>query len=528
MRADLQNGERSRIFADDLAARRPLPRVKVPPVIVLPAMLMFLCSLSPLSQAQSEPGQTNTQQTTEQKVERLTAAVAQAQAQIETYQNQLIELRQQLDMLKQQMAAEKGITSPTTPPTNTAATASEPPTTLDEIRERQAIDESQIATHDVTKVETESKYPLKVSGLLLINGFVNTRQVDVSAAPTYAIPGPGSTGLSVRQTVLGLDARGPHLFSASSHADVRVDFFANGALSNYAAGGVLRLRTAHAVLNWQNTDAFFELDRSILEPNEPSSLVAVAQPELAWAGNLWSWNPQVGITHRFSLSDSSRIIAQAALIDTSDPPLPGSTASTPTVTETERSRWPGTEARIAFQHGESGVGPEIGVGGYFSSHRNSEGSAFDAWAGTMDARLPLSRYFEVYASAYRGQALAGLGGGGYLNYYSLYEGSNDIAHALDDVGGWAQLKAKAGQRVEMNAGYGADNPFAKEIQEALSSAPGATYAGIARNRSFFSNVIYSPSAYLLFSLEYRRLWTNFSSGPTVFSDVIGIGAGYRF
>jgi hypothetical protein len=41
-------------------------------------------------------------------------------------------------------------------------------------------------------------------------------------------------------------------------------------------------------------------------------------------------------------------------------------------------------------------------------------------------------------------------------------------------------------------------------------------------------VIYSPSAYLLFSLEYRRLWTNYSTGPTNFSDVIGIGAGYRF
>jgi len=51
---------------------------------------------------------------------------------------------------------------------------------------------------------------------------------------------------------------------------------------------------------------------------------------------------------------------------------------------------------------------------------------------------------------------------------------------------------------------------------------------LARNRSFFSNVIYSPSAYLLFSLEYKRLWTNYGTGPTDFSDSIGIGAGYKF
>jgi hypothetical protein len=522
MRVNSQNGEERHISSDALTLQ-PL---------AMTAILLSLWCGSLLVSAQNGPSQTPPQQTTEQRVESLTTALAQAQAQVEAYQNQLADLRKQLSELKQQMASEKPASPSSTPPASANVGATESPSgapaTLDEIRERQAIEETQIATHDVTKVETESKYPLKVSGLVLINGFVNTKQVDVSAAPAYAIYGPGSTGFSVRQTVLGLDARGPHLFSATSHADLRVDFFANDTLSNYAAGGVLRLRTAHAALNWQNTEAFFELDRSILEPNQPASLVAIAQPELAWAGNLWTWSPQIGMSHRFSLSDSSRIKAQAALIDTSDPLPLGSTSMAPPVTQTERSRWPGTEARIAFEHGENGVGPEVGVGGYFSPHRNGDGDTLDAWAGTMDLRFPLSRYFEITANAYRGQALAGLGGGGYVNYYYSYERPNLIARALDDVGGWAQLKAKAGQRIEFNAGYGTDNPFAKEIQDALKSSADATYAGLARNRSVFSNVIFSPSSYLLFSLEYRRLWTNYSTGSTNFSDVIGIGAGYRF
>jgi len=495
------------------------------------ATVLAICSVNSALQAQGGPVQTNTEQTTEQRVEHLTAAMTQAQAQIEAYQRQLLDLREQLTALKRQMAAEKASSAPTTTQADrsgAANTVPEIPTTPDEIRERLAMEESQIATHDFTKVESESKFPLKVSGLLLLNGFVNTRQVDIAAAPAYAIPGSGSTGLSVRQTVLGLDARGPHLFSASSHADLRVDFFANGTLSNYAASGILRLRTAHAALDWKNTEAFFAFDRSILEPNQPSSLVAIAQPEVAWAGNLWTWNPQIGMTHRFSLTDTSGVKVQAALIDSSDPLPLGSILNAPAITQTEHSRWPGTEGRIAFQQGENGLGPEIGVGGYFSRHRNSDGDTFDAWAGTVDVRLPLSRYFDITANAYRGQALAGLGGGGYLNYYYVYRGSTEILHALDDIGGWAQLKARAGQRVEMNAGFGSDNPFAKEIQAALSSSPGTTYPGLSRNRSFYSNVIYSPSAYLLFSLEYRRILTTFSSGPTAFSDVIGIGAGYRF
>jgi hypothetical protein len=184
--------------------------------------------------------------------------------------------------------------------------------------------------------------------------------------------------------------------------------------------------------------------------------------------------------------------------------------------------------RVALLGGENGIGPEIGAGGYFSPHRNAAGDLFDAWAGTMDLRLPLTRMFEMTANAYRGQALAGLGAGGYVNYYNQYAGANEIARALDDIGGWAQLKARAGQRVEMNGGYGIDNPFAKEIYVAMASTDTMTYAGLARNRSFYSNVIYSPSTYLLFSLEYKRLWTNYSTGPTSFSDSVGIGAGYKF
>lgn len=491
------------------------------------AVFLALGSLRPFACAQSGPAQTTAPETLEQKVERLTAAMTQAQAQIEADQKQLLELRRELVALQKEIAEQKTAPPPATQAeTGTSCTvkaSSCVSTALSEIREQQAIEDSQIATLDMTKVEADSKYPLKVSGLLLFNGFVNTRQVDIAASPAYALAGSGSTGLSLRQTVLGLDARGPHLLGATSHADLRVDFFAYGAQSNYAASGVLRMRTAHVGLNWQNTEAFVELDRTILEPSAPSSLVAVGQPELAWAGNLWSWNPQIGVSHQFVLSNASRIKAQAALIDSSDPLPLGSTSTPSPVTQTERSRWPGSEARIAFQRGENGIGPEIGAGGYFSPHRTADGDRFDAWAGTVDLRLPLTRHFEITTNAYRGQALAGLGDGGYVNYLYQYIGSTETVRALSDVGGWAQLKARVAQRVEMNAGYGIDNPFAKEIHAAALS-----YPQLARNRSFFTNAIFSPSAYLLFSLEYKRLWSNYNTGPTNFSDVIGIGAGYRF
>ena len=497
------------------------------------ALLILACHCC-VALAQSGAEIPNAREATEQKVEQLTKAVFQVQEQMEANQKLLLELQRQLAALQQQMAVEKSANPAANGTTaqpavgNSSDTSASPATSLslDEMKEKQAIDESQIATHELTKVESRSKYPLTVSGLILFNAFVNTRQVDISAAPAYAVTGSGDTGFSLRQTVLGLDARGPRLMGAASHADVRVDFFGNAANSSYTAGA-LRLRTAHATLQWPNTEAFVELDRSILEPNAPTSLLAVGQPELAWTGNLWTWSPQVGLSHQFGQSDSTRIQVQAALIDALDPQLPGATSGTSSVTLSERSRWPGIEGRIALLKNVTGTGPVIGIGGYFSPHRTSDGFDFNAWAGTADLRLPLSRRFEATANAYRGQALGGLGGGGYVDYVLRYVGYKETARALDDVGGWAQLKARAGQRMEVNTGYGIDNPFAREIRPTVPPI-NFYYPGLAKNRSYFWNAIYSPSSYLQFSLEYRRIWTNYAVGDTYSSNVIGLGAGYSF
>lgn len=468
-------------------------------------------------------------QALEQKVQQLTDAVAHTQTQLAVYQKQLQQLQEQLAEVQRQLAEHKAsAVSPGAGTTSMTQTGSSSSSQLDEIRERQAIQESQIATHEQTKVETESKYPLKVSGLILFNGFVNTGAVDSAVAPTYTYPGGGSTGLSLRQTVLGLDARGPHLFGATSRGDLRVDFFARDAESNYSASGLLRLRTAHASLNWKNTDLLVQQDRSILEPNAPTSLVAVAQPMFSWSGNLWVWNPQIGLTQKIGLSGTRLLKLQGGLIDAADPRWPGTANASSEISAAERSRWPGAEARVAFASGDAISGPEIGLSGYFSPHENTDGDRFHAWAGAMDLRLPIAPHLSFTANAYRGAALGGLGGGGYVDYVYLSRGTAEIARALDDVGGWTQLKAKLSERLEFNGGYGIDDPFNSEIRASTRIPEYSIYHGLLKNRSAFGNVIYSPSSYLIFSLEYRRLWSNYLTGPTSTSNVIGIAAGYRF
>ena len=319
----------------------------------------------------------------------------------------------------------------------------------------------------------------------------------------------------MRQTVLGIDASGPHLFGARSYADLRVDFDGNPAsgsstttYSGYynANTTLLRLRTAHAGLQWEHTEAYFSLDHPIFSPDMPTSLTAVAIPALAWSGNLWTWNPQVGLNQDFGPSDSRGIRLQAALIDVGDAPLspPAPTSGISTAippSSAEESRWPGVEARVELRGPVANNNEDrdhFGIGGYFAPHYSSVlGHGFDSWAGTLDARLLLPARLEFTGSFYRGQALGGLGGGAYKDFAYKADPDSDgyYFRPLDDVGGWAQLKERLSERLELNAAFGIDNAFADELRR-YAVPGGTTYQNLSRNRTYTGNVIYSPSAYL--------------------------------
>lgn len=495
--------------------------------------------------------QTNTSPNVPQQIQQLTDAMARAQAQIQETQHQLDDMRKQLKDLRQQMDS-SGASSQASP----AAAASQSPSPssssqvvaaptaaeIQDIRERQDVQQSEIATHEQTKVESESKYPVKVTGLLLLNSFVNTSAVDMPSTPTISVGGPGSTGATVRQTILGLDARGPHLFGARSYADLRLDFDGNqqsgspaSAYSGYYSGNstFLRLRTIHAGLQWQHTEAYFALDRPLFSPDSPTSLAAVAVPALAWSGNLWTWNPQLAVTRDFALTGSQGLRLQAGLIDVGDPPvlppITSSTGVTPPSTA-EQSRWPGVEARIALLSAKDREqGNHLGVGGYFAPHSNSRGDRYDAWAGTLDGRFQLPAQLQLTTSFYRGLGLGGLGGGGYKDfiYRPAADSSSYYFKPLDDVGGWLQLQKKLSERIQFNAAVGFDNVFARELCR-YAVPGGSVYQNLARNRTYTGNVIFSPSAYLLFSIEYRHLDSSPITGATAGTNVIGLAAGYKF
>jgi len=98
---------------------------------------------------------------------------------------------------------------------------------------------------------------------------------------------------------------------------------------------------------------------------------------------------------------------------------------------------------------------------------------------------------------------------------------------LHDFGGWAQFKERANEHLEFNLAFGTDQVPAAQLRPYAGNQI-SYYLNLARNRTYTGNIIYRPSAYLLFSLEYRHLQSSPVNYYTATGDIIGIATGYRF
>jgi hypothetical protein len=490
--------------------------------LLLPALLVVLPGVLVAQAASGNAAPSG--QALQQQVDKLAAMLAREESALKESQARIDELRRQVAALQANLPGARNDAPEVSAEQEAGEAAGRLESQVSTLREQQELQQSEIATHEQAKVESASKFPVKLTGLILMNGFFNSIGVDSIETPSVALGGSGTTGFSLRQTVLGLDARGPHVFGAASSGDVRADFFGSASTSSYASGGIARLRTAHAELDWDAGRAFVALDRPIVNPNTPTSLTAFALPGLAWSGNLWNWIPQLGGEYGAG-AERSRFVFQAAVADVPNPPqLNGTVTATPNASQAEQSRRPGSEARVGYGYGEKATGLQVGLGGYYSPHRGDD-YHFDAWAATFDYRIPLTRFFELSGNVYRGAALGGLGAGTFKDY--VWRRVDDSYHALDDAGGWGQLKARLGERFELNQAYGIDSAFAGEVRPYISAGTG-WYQSLTRNATLTSNFIYSPTAYTLFSFEYRRIDSGLAAGASSKADVYGAAAGYRF
>jgi hypothetical protein len=397
---------------------------------------------------------------------------------------------------------------------------------------------AQVEEQSQTKLESASKYRVKVSGLILMNAFSNGGGVNQIDVPSFAQheENNSSVGATLRQSVVGLEVFGPTLAGAHTSGRVSIDFYGGFPVRSFAiTAGVIRLREASARLDWRDTSLTVGQEAPFISPLSPTSYASLAEPAMSWSGNLWTWTPQVVAEHRFHTSERSYVAVSGGLMA----PLSESVLLPPDAAEAaayasspgpgERTRRPAFASSIGWHSQAFGQPLQFGIGGYSSRQHYEFNRATKTWAVTAWWQVPLTSRFELSGEAYRGLAVGGLGGG---IWQSAFFGGDpeDPATAfrgLNAAGGWAQLKFRPHSRWETNVAIGQDNVLARDLRWA-PILEGEFTAPMARNRTAFSNVIFRPRSNLVLSAEYRKIWTYGYIGPAALASQVNLGAGISF
>jgi len=404
---------------------------------------------------------------------------------------------------------------------------------VSDLRDDEHLLNDKVVEQSQTKVESGSKYRVRLSGIVLLNTAITRGAVDNLDFPQMATPAatPGTSGAfsgSLRQSQIGIEAFGPDIAGARTSANVKFDF-AGGFpdIPNGSALGIVRLRTGTIRLDWENTSLVAGQDALFISPLTPTSLASLAVPALSYSGNLWTWTPQIRVEHRIHLSSDSSLLLEAGILDSLTGDIPTQQYRSPTVGE--QSGQPAYASRIAWTGKVFGKDLTLGSGGYYGRQNWGFGRNVDGWAATFDATLPLGSLFDLSAEAYRGRAVGGLSGG--IGQSIVLSGpianADSIIHGLDSVGGWLQFKIKPKTNFELNLAYGLDNPFASELR--AFPASGAFYGSLlSRNLSPFANFIYRVRSDVLVSVEYRRLQTYTLDSNANSANQITLSVGYLF
>jgi hypothetical protein len=458
-------------------------------------------------------------------IAQLNRELQQTRSDLAASRREIAELRESVEALRKQVQGETPIESSSASNTQpSVADADQDPTFL-----AQKINEM----HQ-DKVESASKYPVKLSGLVLFNSYWNKGIVDVQDLPSLALPNfPGAptpgVGATLRQTILGIDVLGPKLFGARSSASAEIDFACGSPTTDFGvATGLLRLRTASLSLDWANTSLEIGQNALFFSPLSPTSYATLLEPAFSWSGNLWVWTPAVNLTHAVRLNDASSFIFQGGMLDPlteESPVFQGRVASAGEV-----ARVPAIAGRIAFDHSRDARHPfTLGFGGYRANQTYQSFPTIASWTLNSDLTIGIGKHLQASGEFYNGQAVGGLGGGIWSSVvFPEASGPHSAIHPLRSTGGWGQLKLIPATKFEINTAFGQDENYGRDVRAFSFSFASSGFPVMQKNRTEFANFIYKPNSVLLFAVEYRHLFTLPAIGKGQTADHVNLAAGVQF
>lgn len=479
-----------------------------------------------------------------------TAEQAQAEARkarehSEALQQRLEKTEREFELMRQMLAGNYSVMPKPNPPIapeplqQTAAQkpddrlANLPNDRLASLEDQVEINTAQLKEHAQTKIESGSRFKLRLYGEILANTYFNSTGSADNDVPTIAFPDAftngrkrNNLGTTLRQSKIGLAMSGPRIGNAKLSGDIELDFW-GGSIARYDADvlGSLRIRTASARLDWDRTTLAIGQMEPMISPLNPTSLAASWILPMAATGNLWQWRPQITVEHRAPFNESSSLILQAGLLPNFNDII-GAPVGAFAGTTSEGD--PGYEGRIAFRRTlEDDRRFEIGFGGYGERKVFSFNRSVNSYALTGDWQIPIGSRLMLSGEAYYGQSInLGERAGASIDRLYATTGSvllpTTVIRGIHSAGGWAQLSIQATKKLEFNFAAGKDDPNNNDIGR-TNFNPFTRY----KNQAASANFIYFLTPNFEMSLEYRRTLTDYLPGRRT-NNHFNLAFGYLF
>jgi hypothetical protein len=401
------------------------------------------------------------------------------------------ELREQVRELRQQVN-----------PTDSAVAGSPSESSVPAARleERIGIEERRSAELAQTKVEASQHFPIRLTGMALVNAFTNSKLNGGNDNPTIASlsAGPAAGGATWRQSIIGLDYRGSQtLWNGKIRGSLYLDFFGG---TSQPLNNLLRIRTATFGVDWSTRTLTVAQDKALVAFREPDSLAQVGVSPLTGAGNLWLWEPQIRFEQRIHFDAQTGVNAQVALVQTSEnaTAVPAAFASS-----LERYR-PGLEGRFEFVR-RFGAQRRIEIAPSFHiSTTHVAGGSVPSRVYSADWFLSPFRAVELTGFVFTGQNVAHFGTGGIRQgFWILAPRSIQPVHTQ---GGWSQLNLIATPRLSFHLFAGQHDDRDSDVRAGFTSATGG---GILKNQAYGANLFYKLSPNVIASFEALHTRTTY-------------------
>jgi hypothetical protein len=376
--------------------------------------------------------------------------------------------------------------------------------------ERMAVTESRVEEQAQSKVEASQKLPVTISGQLLFNAFSNTGHTGPLPDSVYSplMAPSGSTGATVRQTMIGLDFNGPSLpLDGKVNAHIMLDFFSGIPSEQF---DWIRMRTSDISFDWEKRSIAVAFDKPLISPRQPNSLAEVSIPALADSGNLWLWVPQVRYEERVKLGNSAGLKAQAALLQTDETYnyVPAAFSAS-----LEQSR-PAAEGRAGLWK-KWGEAHRLEVaGGFHASTSHVAHSSADSRIYSLDwLARPFSK-LEITGTYFRGQNFAALGA--LSSGFSIT--SAGLVTPVHGQGGWTQFSVPLTSRLTLNLFGGLQNNRAVDISD----------GNVIHNFTYAGNFMFHVTQNVVVSLEALRMQSRLRQDADLIRNRYDLAVAYLF